>query len=113
MARNLSEGSAVRYRGDLPEDWEAAGIVVALTPDTSVATVQFGDPGAGHLQDIPVTELDRGWQESEYGGDYTVTIAADGQEWTWAGYAKHRTDALYRALDAVEEERRSAGREGE
>lgn len=60
MAKNLSEGSKVRYAGDLPEDWDRNGIVVAVEDDASgdqIATVEFGLPG--QLQDIPASELER------------------------------------------------------
>lgn len=71
MAKNLSEGSAVRYRGDLPEGWGPDGIVVAVAPDVDdqIATVQFD---GGGLQDIPASELDRdpaGAQHYDADGD--------------------------------------------
>jgi hypothetical protein len=60
MAENLSEGSQVIYRGELPEEWPSTGTVVALEDDSSgdqVVTVEFGNPG--QVQDILASELER------------------------------------------------------
>lgn len=60
MAKKLSEGSRVRYAGELPDGWSHDGIVVAVEDDASgdqIATVEFGLPG--QLQDVPASQLDR------------------------------------------------------
>lgn len=60
MAKNLGNGSKVRYYGDLPEGWGPRGLVVALADDASgdrTATVDFD--GLGRFQDIPESELER------------------------------------------------------
>jgi hypothetical protein len=44
-------------------------------------------------------------------GSYTVVIAGPQGEWRWAGYAGSRTDALYQAVTAVEEETRAVEEE--
>jgi hypothetical protein len=70
MARNLSEGSRVRYEGDLPWGWDRDGIVVAVTDDTSgdqIATVEFGQPGV--TQDIPASELERDPVSAQHFGE--------------------------------------------
>jgi hypothetical protein len=74
MAKNLRQGSRVRYEGDLPEGWDRDGIVVAVTDDASgdqIATVEFGD---GKLQDIPVSELDRDPVSARYFDDDGIPI---------------------------------------
>jgi hypothetical protein len=51
--------------------------------------------GEANGQDGPLS-----WEE----GQHSVVIAGPGGEWRWSGYANNRTDALYRALAALEEE---------
>jgi len=70
MAKNLSEGSKVRYYGDLPEGWGPDGIVVAVENDASgdqVATVEFDRPG--QVQDIPASELERDVTDAQHYDD--------------------------------------------
>lgn len=58
MAKNLSEGSKVRYAGELPDDWSRDGVVIVVTEDASadrIVTVDFD----GHFQDIPESDLER------------------------------------------------------
>jgi hypothetical protein len=70
MAKNLSEGSRVRYNGDLPEGWDRTGTVVLIEDDASgdqIATVEFGTPGM--TQDIPASELERDPMDAQYYDD--------------------------------------------
>jgi hypothetical protein len=41
----------------------------------------------------------------EIENEVTVVITWPGGEWRWTGYAGNRTDALWRAQDALDEER--------
>jgi hypothetical protein len=74
MAKNLRRDSRVRYEGDLPEDWDRDGIVLAVIDDASgdqIATVEFGP---GRLQDIPASELNRDPVTARYFDDDGIPV---------------------------------------
>lgn len=44
------------------------------------------------------------WESLEFGGDFAVTVTSGSRVWSWEGYADNRTDALNKALTALEAE---------